>query len=135
MIIFLFVVLTPYFSKQLLFSFAFIYIYFYELKRCFFLPSMVTHVFNPSTWAIEAGGFPWVQGQPDLQSRFHDSQGLLYKETLSPKNRGKKENFTLCICLFVCRGVCVCGGGDVWAWCPQGPEEGVRSVITTVAHG
>jgi hypothetical protein len=28
-----------------------------ELKMCLFLPGVVVHAFNPSTWEAEAGGF------------------------------------------------------------------------------
>ena len=33
---------------------------------------MVGHNFNPSTWKAEAGGSLWIQGQPDLHSKFQD---------------------------------------------------------------
>jgi hypothetical protein len=32
----------------------------------------------------------WVQGQPGLQSEFQDSQGYIYRETLSQKKKKQK---------------------------------------------
>jgi hypothetical protein len=39
------------------------------------------HVFNPSTWEAEAGGFPSF-GQPGLQSEFQGSQSYTEKPCL-----------------------------------------------------
>lgn len=30
---------------------------------------MVAHAFKPSSWEAEAGGLPWVQGQPELHKK------------------------------------------------------------------
>lgn len=31
---------------------------------------VVLHIYNPSIWEAEAGGIPWVWGQPGLRSEF-----------------------------------------------------------------
>ena len=41
---------------------------------------MVAHAFNPSIRDPEAGGSFWVQGQPELQREFQDSQGCYTEE-------------------------------------------------------
>jgi hypothetical protein len=38
-------------------------------------PGAVAHTFNPSTQEAEAGGSPWVGGQPGLQREFQNSLG------------------------------------------------------------
>jgi hypothetical protein len=43
---------------------------------------MVVHTFNPSTWEAKAGGSLLEWGQPDLQSKFEDSQGHTEKPSL-----------------------------------------------------
>jgi hypothetical protein len=43
---------------------------------------MVVHAFNLSTQVAEAGRSLWVQGQPDLQSQYQDSQGYTEKPCL-----------------------------------------------------
>ena len=47
----------------------------------------MVHIFNLSTWEVEAGGSLRVQGQPGLQSEFQDSQGYTQKPCLE-KSRG-----------------------------------------------
>jgi hypothetical protein len=42
------------------------------------------HTFNPSTFEAETGESLYIQGQPDLQRVFQDSQG--YMEKLYPEN-------------------------------------------------
>jgi hypothetical protein len=49
------------------------------------------HAFNPSTWEAEAGRFLSSKSQPGLQSEFQDSQGYLYRETLSRKKQKTKK--------------------------------------------
>jgi hypothetical protein len=46
-----------------------------------FVPGVVAHTFNPSTWEAEAGGF--LSSRPaGLQSKFQDSQGYTEKPCL-----------------------------------------------------
>ena len=42
----------------------------------------MVHAFNLSAWEAEAA---WVQGQPGLQSEFHDSQSFTEKPGLGGK--------------------------------------------------
>ena len=48
------------------------------------------HAFNPSTWEAEAGGSLCVQGQPDLQNEFQNSQD----HTVKPCLKKAKEAYT-----------------------------------------
>jgi hypothetical protein len=63
---------------------------------------MVAHAFNPSTWEAEAeaeaGGF-LIQGQPDLQREFQDSQS--YTDTLSWKTNKQTKKKKKGIQLFI----------------------------------
>jgi hypothetical protein len=43
---------------------------------------VVMHTLNPSAQKSETSGFLWVQGQPDLHSKFPDSQSQSNHETL-----------------------------------------------------
>ncbi|EGW02589.1 hypothetical protein I79_018095 [Cricetulus griseus] len=42
--------------------------------------ALVVHTCNPSTWEAGVGGSLGVQGQPDLQSEFQDSQDCYTKK-------------------------------------------------------
>lgn len=58
-------------------------------KECFVTKSvfeswaMAVHAFNPITQDSEAGGSPWVQGQPGLPKKSQDSQGYTVKPCLT----------------------------------------------------
>jgi hypothetical protein len=39
----------------------------------------MSKAFNPSTQEAEAGGSPWIHGQPGRQSEFQNSQGYTEK--------------------------------------------------------
>ena len=53
---------------------------------------VVAHTFNPSTQEAEAGGPPWVRGQPGLQSQFQDSQGYTQRNSVLKPTPKKQEN-------------------------------------------
>jgi hypothetical protein len=52
------------------------------------------HIFNPSSLGAEASRSQCVQGQPDLQNEFQDSQGYTEKSCLRDgrKPRGLRSN-------------------------------------------
>lgn len=59
---------------------------------------VVTHVFNPSTWDVEAGGSDLsVQSQPELSTELVPGQLEIHGETLPWKTnrREKKKNYKL----------------------------------------
>ena len=48
---------------------------------------VVAHTFNPATQEAKTGGtLGFIQGQPDLQSRFQDSQDYKEKSCLKKPN-------------------------------------------------
>ena len=51
---------------------------------------MVAHPFDPSTREAETGRF-MSQGQPDLQSRFQNSQGYTEKPCLKKRSKRERE--------------------------------------------
>jgi hypothetical protein len=53
--------------------------------------AMVVHAFNPSTWEAEAGGF--LSLRPAWYTERVPGQPLLYRETLSQKNKNKQKSF------------------------------------------
>ena len=53
----------------------------------------VAHAINLSIWEAEASVFLWVQGQPDLQSKFENNQNC-YTEKLCLR---KKNDFKKCL--------------------------------------
>ena len=67
--------------------------------RKFILPGVVAHAFNPT--AGEEQVDLWVQGLPDLQSEFQDSQSYMKKPFLektkwkTKKKERKKEHSTI----------------------------------------
>ena len=54
---------------------------------------MVAHTFTPSTREAEAGGSLWVQDQPGLQSKLHDSQDYVEKPCLEKQAKKKKKSY------------------------------------------
>jgi hypothetical protein len=52
--------------------------------------AVVAHVFNPSTWEAESGGF-LSSRPPGLQSEFQDSQGYTDKPCLKKTKKKKKS--------------------------------------------
>jgi len=54
--------------------------------------SVVAHTFNPRTGETKAGGSLWVRGQPDLQSKFQDSQGYTDKSYLEQPKHNQPTN-------------------------------------------
>jgi hypothetical protein len=50
-----------------------------------FLPRMVVHSHNLSTWETEAGRL-WIKGQPGLHSKFEASLGYITRSCLKQKN-------------------------------------------------
>jgi hypothetical protein len=55
---------------------------------------VVVHTFNPSTGKAEAGGSLRIQGQPDLQTEFQDSQGYKLRPWLKNKKNKNYETKT-----------------------------------------
>jgi hypothetical protein len=54
------------------------------------LLGMVAHVFNPSTWEAEAGGF--LSLRPACSTKWVPGQSGLHRETLSQNNNNKQTN-------------------------------------------
>jgi hypothetical protein len=55
-------------------------------------PGSVAHVFNPSTWEAEAGGFLSSTPAWSTKVKFQDSQGYTEKPCLEkPKKKKKKK--------------------------------------------
>jgi hypothetical protein len=54
---------------------------------------MVVQAINPNTQEAETGGSVGVRGQPQLQSKFQDSQGYTEKSYLKkqPQNKNKQK--------------------------------------------
>ena len=50
---------------------------------------VVVHAFNSITQEAETSKSPKVQGQPDLQSKFQDSQGYMEECCLKKKQQQK----------------------------------------------
>ena len=48
---------------------------FISIKKYPLKSEMVAHAFSPTTQRAEAGGSPWVPGQPGLYSKFNANQG------------------------------------------------------------
>ena len=54
-------------------------------------------VINPITWKTELGGCLWVQGQPDLNSEFLNSQDYTEKSCIEKRKKmAFEENVLLC---------------------------------------
>ena len=51
---------------------------------------MVMNTFNPSNGKTEGGGFLWVQGRPNLQIKFQDSQDYTEKLYFQKEKKKKK---------------------------------------------
>jgi hypothetical protein len=56
--------------------------------RVYTEPGVVVHAFNPSTWAVEAGGF--LSSKPAWSTEWVPGQPGLHRETLSRKQKTKK---------------------------------------------
>jgi hypothetical protein len=52
-------------------------------------PGLVAHVFNPSTWEAEAGGF--LSSRPAWSTEFQDSQGYRKTPCLEEPNKQTKK--------------------------------------------
>lgn len=58
-------------------------------KECFVIKgvfkswAVAVHAFNPIIQDSEAGGSPWVRGQPGLPNKSQDSQGYTVKPGLT----------------------------------------------------
>jgi hypothetical protein len=51
---------------------------------------MEAQTFNLSTQEVQVGGSLWVQGQPDVQCEFYNSQGYTEKPCLKRQNKQTK---------------------------------------------
>lgn len=58
---------------------------------------MMANAFNTNTRETETGGSLWVQGQPDLQSKFHHRLQSYTEKPIS-KNQNKKRKKIKAIC-------------------------------------
>lgn len=57
-------------------------------------PGMVANAFNPNIQRAQAVRSLWVQGQPNLQNEFKDSQGYPKKPSLKEKRKKEKKRRT-----------------------------------------
>jgi hypothetical protein len=55
---------------------------------------MVAHVFNPSIWEAEAGGF--LSSRPTWSTKWVPGQPGLHRETLSRKKQTNKQITMIC---------------------------------------
>jgi hypothetical protein len=67
---------------------------------------MVAHVFDPSTWEAEAGGF--LSSRPVWSTKWVPGQPGLHRETLSQKTKKKKVPLQTRLTLNSQRSNCLC---------------------------